>query len=203
MDLSSITNYNEDGRTDVLLDRVQGGDSTAYEELVTRVAPRLSFYIQARLSAGLKAKVEVQDILQETLMQAHNNLDQFQSQGEGAFCRWLYSIAENRIRSTAERFNAKKRKPEGVVLRNAEAWEGLSVMARGPATEAAFTDERQRLVEAMEGLPDDQREVLVYKFFHEMSLHQIATQLGKPKSTVQTLVTRATLNLGRQLKKNS
>jgi RNA polymerase sigma-70 factor (sigma-E family) len=73
------------------------------------------------------------------------------------------------------------------------------------SAEAAVLGEEQRraVMTALGKLPSRQREVLVLRFYLDMSESQIATQMGIGQSTVRSAQHRALTALGRMLKEVS
>ena len=84
--------------SEVLVDRAQEGDRSAFEQLVEANRARLEALIRSRLGQHLRSEVEVEDVNQETLLQAFSSIARFRWQGEQSFVRWLGGIAENVIR---------------------------------------------------------------------------------------------------------
>src|SRR4030095_1272094 len=71
--------------------------------------PRLEALIRLRMGAWLRTQVEVEDILQETSLQAFRSIQTFQWTGDGSFGRWLGGIAENAIHTNLKKWKARKR----------------------------------------------------------------------------------------------
>ncbi len=73
------------------------------------------------------------------------------------------------------------------------------------SAEAAVLDEEQRraVVAALQSLPSRQREVIVLRFYLDMSESQVAGQMGIGPSTVRSAQHRALTTLGRKLKEFS
>ena len=69
--------------------RTQGGDSEAFNPLVTHYAPRIRAYLQRML----RNREEAEDLTQETFLKAFRALERFDA--DRPFKRWLYTIATN------------------------------------------------------------------------------------------------------------
>src|SRR4029077_9796948 len=95
--------------TQFLLQRVQGGDKEALNELYNRYLMRVLAAVRARLGAELRQKVESWDIVQDAMMASLKNVPTFNHEGEGAFLNWLAKVVENRIRDQMDHFGAGKR----------------------------------------------------------------------------------------------
>ncbi len=94
---------NVDESDDPLTIRVRGHDLAALAEyLVDHRKPLLAF-IERRLGPALRRKVEVDDIFQETSVEAVRALSETEF-GERAVFGWLCHIAERRIIDAHRRF---------------------------------------------------------------------------------------------------
>ena len=186
----------DDDRTDALVDLARAGDASSYNRLFARVADRALLYIRLRLGPALRAKVDPLDVLQETYLEAHRSFAHFRPQAEGAFLRWLYGIADNRLRNLADHWRAGKRaaarETPGVIER-------LRASQTGPATACGRAEQNDRLLAALESLGADEREALVLRYFHESTLEAIALAMDTSISSARRLLARAELRLGRAL----
>ncbi len=96
-------------KTELLIEKAQGGDRAAFEVLVDRYRSQLWSFIELRLKEPLKRQVEIDDVFQETLLRALQGLSRFEWQGEDSLLRWLRGITGNVILQIASR--QKYRKP--------------------------------------------------------------------------------------------
>ena len=71
-----------------------------------------------------------------------------------------------------------------------------------PAARAVSTEEHQRVREAIDELPDAEREAVVMKVYAGLTFDQIARALGEPLQTVASRYRRALARLATQLKGN-
>ncbi|HET7015265.1 MAG TPA: SigE family RNA polymerase sigma factor [Streptosporangiaceae bacterium] len=68
---------------------------------------------------------------------------------------------------------------------------------------AMITQDRQAVIVAVSRLPRRAREILVLRYYLDLSEAEIATTLGVSRGTVSSTVSRALSTLGRQLKEDS
>jgi RNA polymerase sigma-70 factor (ECF subfamily) len=125
-----------------------------------------------------------EDIFQETWVKVIERIDRFRP--DWAFAPWLFRIARN---GAYDRLRRKQR------------WRMLSLTSREgdePARELATPEEQQRQVVAratiealLEKLEAPQREMLWFRFIHELSYEEIAERCGLPVGTVKSRVSRA------------
>lgn len=71
-----------------------------------------------------------------------------------------------------------------------------------PSAQAVSAEEHQLVREAVEALPQGQREAVVMKIYAGLTFEQIARALGEPLQTVASRYRRALDRLGRRLKRN-
>jgi RNA polymerase sigma-70 factor (ECF subfamily) len=127
----------------------------------------------------------------------------------GSLPAWLLTIARNR---TIDRLRALGRRPPTVPISDVALSDegdtatlerliaggevvGAGQPVMGPAALLAETELRTSLAEALAGLPDVERAVLVLAYRDELSQSEIAERLGWPIGTVKTRTRRALLRM--------
>jgi RNA polymerase sigma factor (sigma-70 family) len=167
-----------------LIERAQRGDLVAYGDLVRRfqdVALRTAFL-------ACRDAAEAEDAVQEAMIKAHRALARFRA---GApFRPWLLQIVANEARN--RRRSAGRR--AGLVLRVAE---DRPSDAAAPSPEAAILagEARTALLGAMDRLSEEDRLVLGYRYFLDLSEAETAAALGIPRGTVKSRASRAIARL--------
>ena len=79
-----------------LISRAQMGDRDTLEQLLTAHCADLEQHIERRLSMSAAGTLTVDDVIQETFVQAFRDIDRFQSRPGGSLLGWLKAIAEHR-----------------------------------------------------------------------------------------------------------
>ena len=184
---------------DALVDRARSGDAAAYEQLFALVADRLQLFIRARLGPGLRREVETVDVLQEAFAAGHRDFSRFAPRDPEAFLRWLFRVAENRMRDQARAAGAAKRKAPGDELPVSKVLRTLRESGHGPCTIAARREQRADLERALDDLEDDERAVLLMRFFEECTVDDMSERLGRSPSATRRLLGRAIRRLGQRL----
>ena len=163
-----------------LVARAQRGDPGAYEDLV-RCYQEVAFRT-AYLVIGDGAEAE--DAAQEAFIKAYYSLRRFRP---GApFRPWLLQIVANKARN---RRRASGRR-SGLALRAAA--ERPSGDAAPSPEAAALADEQQRvLLRAVNALRDEDRLVVAYRYFLDLSEGEMAEALGCARGTVKSRLSRA------------
>ncbi len=185
-----------DPQTLDLLGRARAGDAPAYDELFARAIERVLVFVRARLGPRLAGKLEPMDLLQETYAEAHKAFASFEYRGDGSFVRWLCRIAENQIRGQANHFGAAKRRSPGGVLPVTRVLERARTTATGPGTALGRVEDRDRLVEALAKLTEEERQAILLRFFQDRTIDEIATALETSASSARRILGRAVERLG-------
>ena len=102
------------------------------------------------------------------------------------FGPWLLRIVANETRNLTR----SRRRREALALRlSAAGPEGTA--AGGPADEVLAAERRARLVAAVNALPDRERQVVVCRYFLELSEAETAQALAWPLGSVKSRTARA------------
>ena len=161
-----------------LVRRARRGDDRAFAELV-RMHQDIAFRVAYLISAD-----EAEDAVQEAVLKAWRSLGRFRP--AVPFRPWLLRIvaneARNRRRSTARR--------AALALRAARE-EVSGDAAPSPEAEALAREERERLLAALDSLPEDARLALSCRYLLDLSEAETAAALGVRRGTVKSRVSRA------------
>lgn len=192
-----------DPSTAALVARAQAGDDEAYDRLFALASDRVRLFVRLRLGPGLRARVDTDDVLQEAYLEAHKAFGRFRYRDEGAFTRWLCRIVENRIRNLSDHHRAKKRTPPPGMARVSRILHRLHASATGPVTALTRKEATGRLVEGVDALEDDEREVLLLRYFQGRTIDEIAHLTGRSPTTTRRLLGKAAAALGARLEASS
>jgi RNA polymerase sigma-70 factor (ECF subfamily) len=165
----------------LIVTALETGDEIARGDLLEYLRPRLVLWATSRLSPGLKARLEPDDVAQETLMAVHKSLDRFEGTNHKAFLAWMFKIAENRIRDLADHFGAKKR----------QKIQPVSFSQTSASTSISRSEEVNRVARALDLLSDDYSEVIRLRRFENLSIADIAELKGKTPNAIRVLYCRA------------
>ena len=159
--------------------RARDGDLDAYAALVARYTVRAH-----RAAFLLGAGAEADDVVQESFVKAYRHLARFRV-GE-PFGPWLLRIVANETRNLTR----SRRRRAALTLRLATAQPG-GAAADGPVAEVLAAERRARLVAAVGGLPARERQVLVCRYFLDLSEAETARVLARPLGSVKSSTSRA------------
>jgi RNA polymerase sigma-70 factor (ECF subfamily) len=177
----------EDDR--LLIARVRRGDQDAARTLYERYFDRIYNYVYARLGRVQDAE----DLAIDTLTRSLTRLDLFQDQGV-AFSSWVYRIAHN---ATIDHYR-RHGKVTLVPLEDAVLPESVD-----PSEVALEQLSNEELRGALRQLTDEQQQVLILRFFQDLTAVQVAEVMGKSVGAVQALQHRALGSLERALQRST
>jgi RNA polymerase sigma-70 factor (ECF subfamily) len=183
-----------------LIDRVRNHDRAALAEFIEGHRRQLFAFIDRQLGAGLRRKLEPEDILQEVSAEAVRSLPQIELGDRDPFS-WLCQIAERKIIDSHRKFfEAQKRDAGrevglGAGSDTANPGGGLINMLVASMTTPSQAFSRNvkeaRLQEAIQQLPNDQREALKLRYVDGLPSKEIAARLGKSDAAVRVMLTRS------------
>ncbi len=178
-----------------LVERAKTGDLEAFGELVTRYMRR-AYYAALGL---VGSHDDAMDLSQEAFaraFRARTSLDP-----DRPFYVWLYTILRRLCFNFLRDRSTRTRK-----LAEAAGWLSDEANARAatcnPSRVTELAELRQSVAQAIEGLPDRQREVLVLKEFEGLRYREIADLLGIPIGTVMSRLYAARRQLAASLAEN-
>lgn len=167
-----------------LVERARQGDEDAYAELVTRyqaLAARTAYVITG-------SDADAEEAAQEGFVKAFYALDRFRA---GApFRPWLLRIVAN---EAINRRKAAGRRPTvglSVVLDRASGDTALS-----PEALALAHERREVVLDALRRMREEDRLVIAYRYFFDLSEVEMAEALGVARGTVKSRLSRAIARL--------
>jgi RNA polymerase sigma-70 factor (ECF subfamily) len=163
--------------------RVQAGEHGLFEILMRRHNQRL--YRAAR--AIVRDEGEVEDVLQQTYLNAFSHLQQFESRSQ--FSTWLTRIL---INEASRRRRKLQRLPSGGAILDAAEDQAAAAHPTEPTPEhRAYASELRRVLEdAVDSLPGTYRIVFMLRDIEGMSTSETALALGLADEAVKTRLHR-------------
>ena len=190
----------------ILLRAAQAGDAQANNRLFERYRDRLLQVVSLLLGKRRSGLLEdEEDLVQETLLKAFQNLGSFTPRSEGALLHWLSKMAENNLRDALRRERAQKRgegrvRP-GVDLSSAFLMSSIFPGREPSPSQVAMTGELVEQVETLLlELPERERRAFVMRSLCDASYEEIAAELGLANAaTARSLYSRLMTRLLAQL----
>lgn len=171
-----------------LIERINRGDDAAFAMLVDRYKVQV-FNLMYRTCGCVE---EAADMAQEVFCRVYEKLDLYREQR--SFFSWLYTLALNQARDWAR----KKRFREHTFARFAPEREYRD---NRPERGLEAKQEIEHLLDALQTLPEDRREMVVLRYRHDCSIRELADIFELSESGVKMRLKRALAELERRLNK--
>ncbi len=166
----------------------------------------LMLLARLRLDRKLQGKLDASDLVQQTLLEAHQAVASFRGQDVAAQAAWLRQILARNLANAvrdlgrAKRDVQRERSLQGALDESASQLEGwLAADQSSPSEQAEGHERALLLAQALTELPDHQREAVVLRHFHGQSLAAIAQELQCTTAAVTGLLQRGLKNLRKSL----
>lgn len=183
-----------------LVQKAKSGDFQAFSKLIE--ANKNKIYALALNMTGNPE--DAQDIVQETLLKAIDNIDKFRE--ESKFGTWLYSIALNQSRALLAKHKQTDLKPIEAYLPSGGEFDQVHDHSKitlfdwkDPHRQLENNELRKIINEAVGILPPAYREAFVLRYIEELSIKEIAKLTSNTTANVKSRVLRAKLAVRQHL----
>lgn len=149
-----------------ILETVQKGNKEAYQEIVVRYM-QSAYYVAL---AFVRNQQDALDISQDAFIRAFRRIKKFDT--EKPFFPWFYKILKNLC---IDYFKRRQR-------RNEVPLESVRILE----VEHEDREMKNALWKGIEELPSEQKEIIILRYFRQLSYQEIAEVLGKPVGTVMS-----------------
>jgi RNA polymerase sigma-70 factor (ECF subfamily) len=166
----------------------------------------LNLLASAHVDPRLRHRLDLSGVVQQTLLEAHRAWERIRGLSPEQQALWLRRALANNLTDevrklgTAARDLRRERSLEAALYQSSarlEAW--LAAEQSSPSQQAERNEQALQLAEALEKLPEAQREALVLQHWHGWSLAQIAEHLGRTPPAVAGLLHRGLRQLRKHL----
>jgi RNA polymerase sigma factor (sigma-70 family) len=162
-----------------LIERSRDGDAEAFEQLVRAhqsMAIRVAYLV-------VRDHSEAEDVTQEAFVKAYRSLPRFRL--GSPFRPWVLRIVRN---EALNRVRSSKRRAQLALRQGNDPISGGA--APSPETVVVSDAERERVLSALDELPDRYRSVITHRYLLELSEVETASILGIPAGTVKSRTSR-------------
>jgi RNA polymerase sigma-70 factor (ECF subfamily) len=146
-------------------------------------------------NARLRALADSSDVVQQTLLRAHERIDQFRGANEAEFLAWLRAILARQLADLARRAGQphweKKQSLEAALEQSSgrlASW--LADEQPSPGEQVQRREELLRLAEALARLPEDQRTALELHHLEGYSVAEVGRRMDRSAGSVAGLLHR-------------
>lgn len=180
-----------------LVRRAVGGDESALEDLLAAHHDLLARHVERQLTATVRSRLAVEDVLQQTYLQVFKSIGAFEPRGPGGFAAWLKTIASRKLIDAA-RSRGRER-----VVTSAEGHRDpgqstfadlaglVACSAPGPTSLVMAEELRGAFHVALGELPANYRTVVQLRYLDNRSLEEVAENLGVTVGAARGLCHRA------------
>lgn len=166
-----------------IVDRCRRGDPDALEQLVRQYGPGI-LRLLVRYVGDLD---RAEELFQDTWVRVKSGLKQFR--GQARVGTWVYQIALNLARDEQRR---RAREPDWTKLARQET-------SQVPLEGLARQEELAGLQQAIDDLPEPQREALILNKLEGLTYREMAQITGSPEGTLRSRVHWAMVVLRKRL----
>ena len=177
-----------------LLGRYLQGDRSAISSLIEKYSRRVRDYIRMMV----KDTDVADDIFQETFIKAVRVIDEGRYADNGKFLSWVLRIAHNQV---IDHFRAGR--AAATVGESSAGYNILGNMRFAERTVEESIEAEQTSAEVralVEELPDEQREVVMLRYYSGLSFKEIAEQTGVSINTALGRMRYALINMRKMIK---
>jgi len=171
---------------DALIRRAQALDPGALAELYDRNFDGIYRYLYTRV----RHQADAEDLTEQVFLKMVDSIDRYRPRGV-AFSSWLYRIAHNLL---VDRYRRAGREPMELTAEVRDARRHAD-----PAALAQHSEERRRLLAAVQRLTPEQQQVISMRFIDNLDAGEIARQMGRRPGAIHSMQHRALASLYRFL----
>jgi len=164
--------------------------------------PYLTLLARTHLDNRYQRRIDASDVVQQTLLEAHEKRDQYRGDSENELAGWLRQMLVHNVADAVRALRRAKRdirREQAIELAVEDSFcrvhEWLAA-EQSSASQKMMRDEQLLLVStAVSSLTEDQREAIVLHYLQGYTLKQLAEQLERSESAVAGLLHRGLRNL--------
>jgi RNA polymerase sigma-70 factor (ECF subfamily) len=189
-----------------LLQVAKEGSPEAIGKILDSFRNALEHVIERRLPPALRAKASASDVVQASLLTAHQQFHRFEGQSPAEFVAWLHTILRHHLEHLRRAYGATAKRdvhrevslqavnPDGIPLEQV-----LATSAPSPADTAAAQERQESLRHGYERLPQEYQHILHYHFWEQLSFREIGERLHCSEDAARSKHRRALRLLGKML----
>lgn len=162
-----------------LVERAAGGDSEAFGELYSTYVNRIYQYVFYQV----KDKMTAEDITEDVFVKAWKAISHYKGK-ERTFLPWLFSIAHNHMIDVYRKKQKELRTDATIEIETVADINDDRLRLEKQL-------ERQQLLSAIACLPQNQRQVILFKFIEGLDNHEIGQVMRKNQGAIRILQMRA------------
>ena len=174
--------------------------------IVAQYEPYLRMLARTQMRKAYQAKVGASDMVQQAMLQAVQGLEGFRGSTEAEFRGWLRQILARHLCHLDRDLHRGKRdirREQSMEQKLAQSSMRLEGLLAGdgptPSQNVAFGENVLQVAEAVERLPEAQRDAVRLHYLDGLKLSEVATNMDKSTGAVAGLLHRGMKTLRAQL----
>lgn len=166
-----------------LLAQAGRGETGAVDQLLAQHRDMLHRTVGLRLDRRVSARLDVSDVVQETCLEAARRLPEFLARRPMPFALWLRWLAREKVLSAHRQHLLADKRAVGLEApplpldSSAQFVGGLLGRGPTPSQSIAAAELAERLRLALSQLDDDEREIILWRHFEQLTNREIAQLL--------------------------
>ena len=181
-----------------LIQVARDAEPGAIDRLLDAYRNYLRMLARLWLDRSLRQKLDASDLVQDTLLKAHQKFQQFRGASEAELVVWLRKILARNVVDVVRRYGAAARQVDReqsldqMIDESIHAVGNLLVASGSSPSQAAQRRELGVvLADALATLSADHRDVIVLRNLEELEWDAVAEKMGRSKDAVRMLWVRA------------
>ena len=184
--MSSVNENLNTQSDELLVKKVQDGDTNAYNVLVIKY----QYKVAQIISKFVANNADINDIAQDAFIKAYKAINSFR--GESSFYTWLYRIVVNAAKTFLES-NSKHKNSIDVDSPEFQSIDEQGILASKDTPDRIIESQElhEVILKAMNDLPKELREAITLREIEGMSYDDMAIALKVPVGTVRSRIFRS------------
>lgn len=179
------------------------GDQVALSVLLTELEPLLRRRLEGRTPMDLRSVLDADDLLQDVYSDVFRAITRFRPQDDGAFDRWLATVALRRLRAEIRRHRAAKRGGGARDVRRVAGGDESAITLlrliesaeKTPSRAVASRELVAAVAAALDRLPESHREAVRLVHLEGLTVAEAAARMGRTDRAVHNLCFKARQHL--------
>ena len=188
-----------------ILNRIEAGDMSAVNDLISRHRRAIREFIALRLDPRIQAIVDPSDVAQDVLTQMTKRLDDFLKRRPMPFQLWIRKAAyEQTLKARRKHFaecRDKRREAGGQDKSSLALINSIVASTPSPSEQLQAREFAERVGNAVAALKEDHREILMLRQVDDLQHKEIALLLDISEVNVRKRYGRALIELQKEMKR--
>jgi RNA polymerase sigma-70 factor (ECF subfamily) len=184
------------GQLDARIVAARQGAPEALGQALESCRHYLLLIAHQQTDATLAVKMAPSDLVQETMLKAHEDFRQFHGQSEAELLAWLRQILLNTVRDAGRKYRESQKRnlgrelPQGASQQH-DPYEHLQDEGKSPSSAAAAHEQDEELHKALGRLAPERLQVVRWRNYDRLSFEEIGERLGRSADAARKLWERA------------